>query len=383
MAELAETLTNAWWVRLPQAVRRVALRPVLALVDGFFLTAWPRVAAALSTLSLLLGLLFGALHPGFDEVFSESWPVLILAVFLGVFSAHLGALFLAGFALGDFFLFHTAWAHRGSLLSGLINVRIPLLIEYALLAFMTTGIALATKSLLGQLRPPRRLPRQTHTLLAFGGHLGLTLLFVYLWMQVVPILVRPVFTWPGGSPSVAAMQILQQRGWPLLLVAALASVGRMALLQRVHGQAALRARVDARERQLNQTPPLTPFTARLPLSVRVALTSIWSTLMLAGMLEAWWDGLILLVVITTLQLARARIVVPPAITAWARQIGRVPLPIRLAAGILITSLVARIALAPALAITNTFRPILLLTLFALFVFYLLDPLRDDGQAVEG
>lgn len=383
MDEMAETLTQLWWVRLPHMARRVALRPVLALVDGLFLTVWPRVAAALSSLSLLLGLLFGALHPGFGQVFSESWLVLILAVLFGVFSAHLGALFLAGFALGDFLLFHTAWAYRGSLLSGLINVRIPLLIEYALLAFMTTGVALATKSLLAQLRPPQRLPRQTRLLLAFAGHLGLTLLFVYLWMQVVPILIRPVFTWSGGSPPVAAMEILQQRGWPLLLVAALASVARMALLQRVHTSAALRARLAAREQALNQTTPLAPLTSKIPLSVRVGLTSIWSTLMLAGMLEAWWDGLILLIVITVLQLARARVVTPAPLLGWARRIERVPLPLRLAAGILVTTFVARIALAPALAVTNSFRPILLLTLFALFVFYLLDPLRDDVQTIKG
>lgn len=379
MNDLAETLTTLWWIRLPQSARRLALRPVLALVDGLFIAVWPRIAAVLSPLALLLGLLFGALHPGFDRVFSESWPVLILAVMLGVFSAHLGAFFLAGFALGDFFLFHTAWAYRGSLIGGLVNVRLPLLIEYSLLAFMTTGIALATKSLLAQLRPAQSVPRDMQVLLAAGGHLGLTLLFVYLWMQVVPILIRPVFTWPGGSPSIQAMQILQQAGWPLLLVAALASLARMGLQQLVSRRATGQARLEAREQQLNDAQPLAPLSSKLPLVARVAFTAIGSTLMLAGMLEAWWDGLILLVVIGALQLARARLVAPAVVLAWARRIERIPLPLRLAAGVLLTTFVARIALGPALAITNSFRPILLLTVFALFVFYLLDPLRQDVQ----
>jgi hypothetical protein len=382
MNDLAETLTTLWWIRLPQSARRLALRPVLALVDGLFIAVWPRLAAVLSPVALFLGLLLGAFHPGFDRVFSESWLMLILAVLFGVFSANLGAFFLAGFALGDFFLFHTAWAYRGSLLSGLVNVRLPLLIEYSLLGFMTTGIALATKSLLAQLRPPQSVPRDMQVLLAAGGHLGMTLLFVYLWMQVVPILIRPVFTWPGGSPSVQAMQILQQAGWPLLLVAALASLGRMGLQQLVSRHPQWQARLDAREQQLNDARPLAPLSAKVPLVARVAFTAIWSTLMLSGMLQAWWDGLVLLAVIGVLQLARARLVTPAPVLAWARRIERVPLPLRLAAGVLLTTLVARIALGPALSITNSFRPILLLTVFALFVFYLLDPLRQDGQATD-
>lgn len=382
MASTIEQLTELWWIRLPQAVRRVALRPVLVLVDGLYLTAWPRVAAALPALSLLLGLLFGAFHPGFRDVFSQSWPVLILAVLLGIFSGQLGALFLVGFAFGDFFLFHGEWTYRGSFLRNLIQVRVPLLIEYGLLAFMTTGIALATKSLLAELRPPQRLPRQARTALAFGGHLGLTLLFVYLWMQVVPILIRPVFTWPGGSPPVDAMEILQQQGWPLLVFAGIASLGRMALQQVVARRESLSAVVDARERQLNNVGPLAPYSARVPLVARVIVTSVWSTLMLSGMLERWWEGVILLLVIGGLQLARARLFAPAAVSRWAGQIRRVPLPWRLAAGVLITMLVARLVLGPALLRTNSFRPILLLTIFALFIFYLLDPLRDDAQPVQ-
>lgn len=382
MATTIEKLTEMWWIRLPLAVRRVAVRPVLILVDGLYLTAWPTVAALLPALSLLLGLVLGAFHPGFRDVFSQSWPVLILAVVLGIFSGHLGALFLAGFAFGDFFLFHTEWAYRGSFVRNLFQIRVPLLIEYGLLAFMTTGIALATKSLLAQLRPPGRFPRQARVALAIGGHLGLTLLFVYLWMQVVPILIRPVFTWPGGSPPVDAMEILQQRGWPLLVIAGVASLGRMGLQQVVARRDDLAKAVDERERQLNNVTPVEPFSARVPLLGRVALTSVWSTLMLSGMLERWWEGVILLLVITGLQLARARIVAPAVLRSWTEQIRRVPLPWRLAAGVLIISFVARVALGPALARTNSFRPILLLTIFALLVFYLLDPLREDARPAQ-
>lgn len=379
MDERWDRLVELWWIRLPQAVRRIAVRPVLVLVDGLFLTAWPKAAAILPPLVLLIGLLCGALHPGFGEAFSESWLVLILALFLGVFSGHLGAMFWLGYVFGDFFLFHREWTLFGSFPSHLVRVRIPLLIEYGLLAFMATGIALGTKGLLAQLRPPQSLSRQVRFLLAVAGHFFLTLVFVYLWMQVVPILIRPLFTWPYGTPPVAAMAILQQQGWPLLLVAGVASLARMGLQQVIANNEAQRATLDWREQQLNGAEPVSPLSARIPAFGRVALTSVWSTLMLAGMMEAWWDGLILLAVITVLQLARARVLPVDIMTRWAGFVTRIPFLLRLAVGLAVTSFVARIALGPALLATNSFRPILLLTIFALLVFYLLDPLREEAR----
>ena len=379
MGDLAQRLTQFWWIRLPHMARRLSVQALLVLVDGLFISVWPRVATVLSPLALILGLLFGAFHPFFRVVFSESWPVLILAVLLGVFSGHLGAMFLVGFAFGDFFLFHTDWTFPGGLFQNLLRVRVPLLIEYGLLAFMTTGISLATKTLLMQLRPPQRLPRQTRVALAVVGHLGLTLLLVYLWMQVVPILIRPVFTWPGGGPSVEAMEKLQFRGWVLLVVAGLASLGRSGLLQLVNRTPDLSAALEERELQLNDGAPVVPASATIPLPASVALTSIWATLMLSGMLEAWWQGLILLIVIAGVRLARARLVVPGALMPWARQVARFPLPLRLAVGILLTTLLSRIALAPLLVRTNSFWPILFLTVLALLIFYVLDPLSGEVQ----
>ncbi len=383
MKAAAGNLANLWWIQLPHLVRRVAARPLQIMVDGLYLTVWPAIAAILPPLALLVGFALGGWHLGFQEVFSESWIVLSLAVVLGVLSGHLGVMFLVGYALGDFFLFHSEWTFRNSFISHLIRVRIPLLIEYGLLAFMTTGIALATKGLLAQLRPPRSVPRQVRAALAIAGHLLLTVLFVYLWMQVVPILIRPVFTWRGGTPSVAAMVILQRQGTPLLIIAGAASLARMVMQQQIAARSEWRARLDASEAALNEVEPVTPLSAAIPAVGRVALTSLWATLMLAGMVEAWWDGLILLAVITVLQLARARLLKADVILPWARLVRRIPLPLRLAAGVIVTSVVARAVLGPALLRTNSFRPILLLTLFALITFYLLDPLREESQATAG
>jgi hypothetical protein len=379
--DLQERLRDLWWIRVPLAVRRLGARPLLVLVDGLAVAVWPRVAAFLSPLVLFLGLLLGGLHPGFDQVFSQSWIVLLPAVLLGVFSGHLGAFFLVGYAFGDFFLWHTEWTFRGSFLQNLLRVRIPLLIQYGLLAFMTTGVPLATKTLLVQLRPPSTLPRPVRRALAVAGHLVLTLLLVYLWIQIVPILIRPVFTWTGGGPPVDAMEILQQRSWPLLLVAGVASLARMGLQTVVAAGAEERAALEALEERLQAAPPVTAVAARLPLPVLMAGTAVWSTLMLAGMLEAWWDGLLLGAVIVGLQVARAGIIGAP-LRPWAQFVSRIPVPLRLAAGIVVVAVLSRVALGTLMARTNSFRPILLVTILALLVFYLLDPLHPQLRVKE-
>ena len=372
---------DLWYVRLPLVARRLGPRPFLALTDGLYVAAWPRAAAVLTPLALLIGLFLGALHPGFRQVFSQSWPMLILAVLLGVMSGHLGALFLLGFAVGDFFLWHTEWLYRGSLLQNLFRIRLPLLIEYALLAFMTTGVALGTKSLLVQLRPPASWPAAVRRAAAFGGHLLLTLLLVFLWTQVVPILIRPVFTWTGGSPPVDAMEILQRGSWPLLLVAALASLARMALQQRALSQPALRARLDRLEATLAAATPSPPLASPLPPIAAVAFGALWATLMLSGVLEAWWQALILLIVLLALHAARAGLL-PLPLQGWAALVSRVPAVARLATGIVVVAVLSRLLLGGLLNRTNSFWPILLVTILALFVFYLLDPLpaaRAAGQ----
>lgn len=129
---MAESLSRFWWVKLPLASRRLSRGLLAILLDGLYLMVWPPVAALTTPLVVVAGFLLGWLHPGSDlttqspEAFSQSLAVLVLAVVVGAFSGHLGAGFLVGYAVGDFFLANTGW--------NVLEVRIPLLITYALLA---------------------------------------------------------------------------------------------------------------------------------------------------------------------------------------------------------------------------------------------------------
>lgn len=362
-----QLLSNLWWVRLPHLARRGGVTPAAALTDGLYLTAWPPVAAFLPPFVLLLGLFFGWLHPGFT-VFSESRMLLLLATLLGVLSGHLGALFLAGFAFGDYFLFYPAWMYTGNVPLNFLY-RFALVIEYALLGMLTIQIPLMTKALLAQFYFVAKLGRGFSVLFAFIGHVLLTAVLVYLWGQAVPVLIRPVYTWSGRQPPVSAVVILQNAIWLLLVVAALASIARMALqvfvaLSPVHSE-----RLAAFETEIIKDDSK-PLTERLPKVLRALLAGAWGALLLSGMYEIWLEGVVVGFVIFCLQAARLGVILVP-LGAWARWMAKVPLVIRLGIAAGIVYFLADLILPQMRG--GSFRPILILTVIALVLFYFLSP----------
>jgi hypothetical protein len=369
-----DQLARTWWVRLPLAIRRVSRGIALTLVDGLYLAARPRVGGAAPPVAFLVGLVTGWLRLGFEQAFSESIIVLVLAVVFGVMSAHLGAMFLVGFALGDFLLAPPSYSmFTYSPLGNLVLIRIPLLIEYGLLALLTVSIPLVTKGLLFQLSLSPRLSRQLRFRVAVVGHAILTGVLIYFWTQTVPILIRPVYTWQGSEPTVEAIAPLQQGGWVLVLVAVLVSLSRMVLQGQTVSRPELGARMDAMEQRLASAPPLVPLWQRVPLWGRVAAQALVASLLLSGMMQSWFDALLLGGLLFLIQAARSRLIAVP-LGPWPALVERVPLLLRLVGGFaLIFALSLLILRQQVVVASDSFRPIVLLTCVALVVMYLLAP----------
>ena len=355
-----ERIAHLWWVRLPLAARRASAGLALALLDGVYLATARWAGALVPPLALAAGLWAGAAHPGFDVVFSESTAVLLLAVALGVAGAGPGTLFLAGFALGDFFLSGTGWAP--------VPVRIPMLIEYGVLALLVVQVPIATKGLLARLPLVHRLSPHGAVYAAMAAHALLSAALVFFWARAAPILLRPAFTWPGGSPSVAAMSILQQRTWLLSAVAAAVSLARVRWQGATVLRPALAARMDALEAELGAAAPVEPLTARIAPVPRVAMRAAAVTLLLAGMIGGPVDLLLLGGTAAAVEALRSFV----SLGAWARLMERVPPLLRLAAGLAVVYALAAAVLRTALY-GSSFRPIAVLTAAALVVFYLLAP----------
>lgn len=357
-------------------------------MDGHYLTAWPRVAALAPPAAFLAGLLIGWRHWGFPHVFSESLAVMVFAGVVGVLSGQLGAMFLLGFALGDFILAHPDWSrgsfgHRG-IVWNLIQVRVSLLIEYGLLGMLTVQLPLLTKTLLAQFTPPAKTPPWLRFTIAVVGHLAITYVLVYFWTQTVPQLIRPVFTWLGGSPTIPAASTLQRRGQILLLFTMGASLLRVVLQIATTMIPTWGGRLDYWVARLHMVEPVEPIGARFPPWVRIAASALASTLLLAGMYSHWLDALAVGCVTLAILAARSGLL-PLRFERWAAVVERVPLVSRLLLGlVMIRFLAGKILTSRTLTAAKTFRPVLVVTVLAMLLLFLLSPgLPADGKQEGG
>jgi hypothetical protein len=207
--------------------------------------------------------------------------------------------------------------------------------------------------------------------IAVAGHILLTGVLVYFWAQVVPILIRPIYTWHGAGPPVSAMAPLQESGWVPVVAAVLASFGRM-LLQGISASRPERTlRMDVLEQRLATDAPVVPLAQRVPPWGRVVGQALWVTLLLSGMLESWIDAFLLWALIVLIQAARAGLVSIP-LGPWPRWMAKIPLLFRLITGFVAVGVLSAFVL-PQVLWQFSFRPIAILTAIALVVLYLLVP----------
>lgn len=209
-----------WWLWLPLAVARRL--PTVALADGVHLLRWPALAALAPPASLALGVI-GARQAG--ATYTASFVVMATLLSLGLMSVQLGVWGTAGYALGDFWL----RAHPSSALDGLsalLVIRVPLLLSYALLALLVVGFPVVVRAAGSAGSSSTVVPQRLHEAAGSAAAALSAGFLVITWAQAVAVLIRPVFTWPGGQPAATDIVWLQQRGWVLGLLAVALSLAR-------------------------------------------------------------------------------------------------------------------------------------------------------------
>lgn len=354
-------VTRFCWVDLP---RRAAARgwESLAgvLADGHVLAGLGRVAGLLTLVSLVGGLVVGAYHPGFDVVFTESLPLVLTVLALGVLSAQLGLAVTLGYAIGDFFVQHTAWTTEAQpwqdvsgvlgqpFLANLLVVRVPLLIEYGLLAALAVGVPVAARSLGASVSLRLRLP--DGMLLAVSAVVMSLTAFVItrFWAASAPLVIRPLFTWTvdvglgGGTMPIEPVEPIQTNEMWIARVAVLAMLARALVTWWLGKQRA--TPVDRAEQAL-LAPLDAPPPARSPYRVvlRTFAVALGGVLFLAGMIESWWAAAVLACAFLLAQLVQSGdIPFPPR--GWRRLVDRVPVLVRFGAVLLVVNGVAKAVL---------------------------------------
>lgn len=366
------------WVIIPFRMRVLSEAVAAILVDGIYLASFPVIGIVTTPLALLGGFLVGWLHPGFATVFSESMLIMMVVGVLGVLSARLGLLFVVGFAAGDFFLASHKMFYPGhGLWRNFLEARAPLLIEYALLAFLAVGIAMFTKTVLSSFKPPQNLTKNQVLSLAFISHAAITAVFVYFWTQAVPLLMRPVFVWPGSYLPIAMAQPLQER-W-LILVAALvgASIARVFLQGVLAARSPFADRVDQMAAKIAKEPmESVPLTARVPKIATVVFLAGWTVFILSGMISSFKEAGILFAIFTVFVALRKKLI-PLPLGDYPRLLIKVPAVGRFLAGVvLVWFITGRI-----LQSGGSFQTMLLTTVVSLAIFLVLHPpVKEEGEA---
>lgn len=371
-------LNEFFWYRVPTFTRKIHPRFEAISTDGLYLIVWPRFAALLPLILVITGCLLGAFHPGYERVFSESLMVVLLIVGLGTISANLGLCFLIGYIVGDFFVFHDEWLHRSSLWQHILKIRVPLLIKYALMGLILVQLPLLVKGLLASVRPPRWMPVWASFSTAIIGHMVLTVILVFLWTQAVPQLIRPVFTWPSGSPTRDAMEVLQLSFQSVLWFAAIASLFRMSLQTLTTVNLGLRDSLDEWAwRLVREEEPKPGPLAKLGF-VKGLWGGIWLTLILSGLYESWNDVLQIFMTVTVLHLAREKVIKIPLgpLPYW---MWKIPLLVRLAIATGIVAGIGSLVLEQMLRRTSSFQPIMLVTIIGLVVFFLFTTVDEKTE----
>jgi hypothetical protein len=370
-------IADAFWVGLPLTLRRYSAGLAVSTVDGFYLAARPVLGAVVPVAAFVAGLGIGAIHPGFEKVFTEALWLLVLFAVVGALSGAAGLYMTVGFALGDLFVGdHPLWR---SAQDGLLAKYGSWLLSYLLIAMLTVGVPIAAKSLAAEFRLRPSTPRGLRALVGLGAMVAITGLLVYAWVQSAPLLVRPVFVWADDPPTLAAIEPLQERGGWVVTFAILAAAARAVAQIILAGRVGQRDRMSALEDRFRTAEPVVPLLSRLPLPVRLVIRAAFLTLVLAGLYAAFWQALVTFGVLVAAQFL-ANLLSMKTENTYTRVVNKVPRLVRLLIAVIPVYLLGTAVLGYFIsAREQSFLPFLIVTVVSAILMSLLSPARPDSR----
>jgi hypothetical protein len=331
---LQDKLVDLWWTRVPTALGRASRSVGLLFSDGLYVVAWPPVAAFLPPVLLLVGLVFGWLHPLADgELYSGSLLLLAAMTLIPQFGAAFGIWTGLGYVIGDFVLSRHPQASEScflcvGVLNDIIRIREPMVLSYVLLLalivfvpFMATTLRRVTLGRWDSGAGPWLIVRAGLQALIQG-------LLVLVWTNAYPPLIRPFFTWRGYFPDLPSITSVQVNGGVLVGLGIAGGLGRV-LLEAWANRSQVGAAEAIRSRLAHIVGTVPRTWSRLPLVLSAAIRGALLTLLIAGLIDGWLEAALVFAVFAgSIVLRRALLRVP----MWTELITRVPLVARLLIG---------------------------------------------------
>lgn len=379
-----QQLSDALWVGVPLVVRRFSAGLAVAAVDGLHLAVRPLIGLISVPTALAFGVIVGVFHPGFEQVFTEALWLLVLVALVGAISGTLGLYFTVGFAIGDLILGeHPLWGSTYQTTAlDIVAMHGSWLLSYMVLALLAVGVPIAAKSLASEFSLPQSVVRPVRGLVAVSAVVGVTALLVFVWVQSAPLLVRPIFVWSGQAPTVSAISPLQVHGGLIVAAAAGGAFVRVLVLlilaNQAHtamqgGHAPAGARLIALEQRFRTTVEVRPLLSRLPLAVRLIGRAFLLTVLLSGLLSAYWQALLTFLVLLVAQVVVSPLM-PIGLGVLSRVLARVPRLVRLVVALVPVYLLGTFIFDYFLERgTTSFIPFLVVTMISAVLMTLLSP----------
>lgn len=370
-----------WCVELPRRLDPWSPTLADAMADGTWTSVWPRVAAYAPWLGLAAGFLAPGLL-GVRFVYTESLVFMGGGVAAGVLSGPAGVMIVGGY------MARTLLSHDvASGLDAALTRGGALLITYLLLGVLVVLLPSLARAMaedvMARLRPVTRffergsdaagrVFRVAARAVLFGFAVGG---LVWIWCQAMAVMVRPVFTWQGGSPDPTAIRPLQEQWSWLVAAGAVAAVARIVLGCAVAPSREIARRVHAlRELRRTEWHARGRKWSRLPTTARLAVTTSVVAFVLSGMYEQWYDPIVVVLafgVIGVLAERRDR----RSSARWTRALRRVPAILRFAVALAVGYVLA-FAVLTVLWEGESLRAVLLAAFGTFASLYLLFPASE-------
>lgn len=363
IARVSEVIWDAW----PRMLGHASLTLSVAATDGQYLRASPTIAVGLPVTAAGVGLAIGIWHP--DPAFSSSWLTLMLLAAASGLGAGLGLIAWGFYCVGDLlgggqpdhlFLYDVTLTER------LWWVWVPVALTYVLLFALLVLIPVAAMAMRAELTDLLRLRGATQAVVGGTTQSVVHGAAVAAWAIATSFLLRPLWSFAGGGPTVDAIELLQHRFVALGAIAAALTAGRGFLAHRL------------RFHQTGLGVPEASGRHRLPRPIAAALKALLLTTLVGGLLGPVSGAAALFAVLAALFLLQAFI--GELVPRYEVVVRRLPILVRLAAGGAFAYLLSGPLIDPALERGEaSFTPMVIALAASFTVFALLFPAPRSGN----
>jgi hypothetical protein len=352
------SLMRFWWLRLPIAVSRISNNLSIMFIDGIYTTSWQRLAAFLPIAIFIIGVISGLERSGNEELFTQSFLILIMSIIFGSFGSQFGIMFMLGFIISDLFMYQSS-DFRIYTVDEQIKLFIGKLITYVGLGMISVIIPFLARILALQMPYARITSLKIRLFVNIIISAVACFALISIFMQALAILIRPFYIWIGDFPPVSSVFPVQEQGWVFALTGSLIIVARI-----IFEQISTRRRpklmmefLKTIEQKHSETKGI-----KIPKIIKILLISSLSTLLLSGLFTSQIQFFILFIILSAIGIFRWFL--GKFIPRFVIKAEKIPLILRLALALIVSVLISAYLLQENL-MGESFEPLIMSLLLSL------------------